>query len=444
MMDWLVVVLTLCAVAAVGAALTATSYLRARQQSEGGLVTEQGNTGFLQCVCVLCSHGNGRGVFPRTFTAALFFGSCGGAATFLWGYFGGEKYSKTISQDMDLSSYTSLLVGLLLVFRTTNSYGRYDAGVAAAGSLRTTTRQLVSQAVAHAPVPKNGGLALGANDDGVTFILVIHRLTMLYSLMFKRRMHEQDDKPLEKLLQRQLLLHEELAPLSTAAPASRAILTTQWLRNTIGDAMQAGLLKDAAAQMMDESCNELLANYQRASKVAFVGTPFPWRQVVKVVITLYCLLSPFAYVSITKWGTPGASFVFSWLIFSIEEVAVEIEDPFGKKSNTSKHSDIDHQPQQTDAVPHYVSIATVIKELDTEIALLLATRLDPTIERRLLLPQGYHRHNQLTATKHDPNTRDGGGEDAGGTAGSGAREQDPLLVQRTVGVRMAGGMQQPS
>jgi predicted membrane chloride channel (bestrophin family) len=66
------------------------------------------------------------------------------------------------------------------------------------------------------------------------------------------------------------------------------------------------------------------------SQVAFVGTPLPWRQAVKVVISLYCLVCPFAFVQIAKYATPAVSFIFALLIFSIEEVAVEIEDPFGR------------------------------------------------------------------------------------------------------------------
>jgi putative membrane protein len=66
------------------------------------------------------------------------------------------------------------------------------------------------------------------------------------------------------------------------------------------------------------------------SQVAFVGTPLPWRQAVKVVISLYCLVCPFAFVQIAKYATPAVSFIFALLIFAIEEVAVEIEDPFGR------------------------------------------------------------------------------------------------------------------
>ncbi len=72
-------------------------------------------------------------------------------------------------------------------------------------------------------------------------------------------------------------------------------------------------------------------------------------------------------MKIVGFATPAVSFVFSLLIFSIEEVAVEIEDPFGRKNTL--------QDYNRNAPDHYVDLEKVINQIDEDCARLVQTRI---------------------------------------------------------------------
>lgn len=327
--------------------------------------------GIMNCLCTLLAC---RGsIFPNVLPIALLYALIGGVALLLWRRF--PEYEDIIKENADMHHYFNLLVGLLLVFRTTTSYSRYEAGVSVAGTLKTSARTLVSQAVAHTDATGDTSQLGHVGGDATQpppqrFILNCQRLTLLYCLMFKRHLHRQDAKPLPALIHKGLLHEDELRTLADSTPCCRALIAMQWLRNVIAEAAFAGLLDKGSLQVLDGSVNVLVQNYQAASRVAFVGTPLPWRQAVKAVVSLYCLVCPFAYVQIVGFATPAVSFVFALLVFSVEEVAVEIEDPFGQKAAKDTASG-DHQ----ELAGHYVDLRKVVEQIDEDCARLVQTRI---------------------------------------------------------------------
>jgi putative membrane protein len=50
-------------------------------------------------------------------------------------------------------------------------------------------------------------------------------------------------------------------------------------------------------------------------------------------VTLFCFTVPFAIVDVMKDYTPVAAAIFAFALFGIDEIGVEIEDPFGYDDN---------------------------------------------------------------------------------------------------------------
>jgi putative membrane protein len=252
---------------------------------------EPSRIGWSNCVHTLFSCSGS--VFPHVFPIACFYALVGGVATLLWArYPGQEAYEDVIAPNGDMHHYFNLLVGLLLVFRTTTSYERYDAGVESSGTLKSTTRNLVSQVVALTASVEGGGElkpAISISGDSSQppaerFIRNCQRLMLLYCMMFARHIHKHSDKPLDALVHRGLVRQEELGALAEAPPCCRTLLVMQWLRNAMAEATRAGLLDSSALRLIDPSVTALVHNYQSAIRVVYVGTPLPWRQAVKLVI----------------------------------------------------------------------------------------------------------------------------------------------------------------
>ncbi|NJL46738.1 MAG: hypothetical protein HC929_03575, partial [Leptolyngbyaceae cyanobacterium SM2_5_2] len=64
-------------------------------------------------------------------------------------------------------------------------------------------------------------------------------------------------------------------------------------------------------------------------------TPIPMAYCIhlKQLLMLYCLALPFQMVASVGWGTPFIVGLISFAVFGIEEIGIEIENPFGHDPN---------------------------------------------------------------------------------------------------------------
>ncbi len=72
-------------------------------------------------------------------------------------------------------------------------------------------------------------------------------------------------------------------------------------------------------------------------------TPLPFAYVVHLrrAMIIYCLTLPFALLGPSQiWVTPLETFFLCYVFFGIEEIGVEIEDPFGDDENDLPLEDI--------------------------------------------------------------------------------------------------------
>ena len=122
-------------------------------------------------------------VFPRVLLKSCAFGLIGCLALLLY-ELDPERYSAFWTADTDMHTYMSMMVALLIGFRTNNCYSRYDQGVRISGAMRTHARTLVGQATAY--------VSPGEDGEGERHVAEIRRLTILMCLFFKRHMHGED------------------------------------------------------------------------------------------------------------------------------------------------------------------------------------------------------------------------------------------------------------
>ena len=168
----------------------------------------------------------------------------------------------------------------------------------------------------------------------------------------------------------------------------RVILCSVWLRQRVNVAMDDGLLKETFATVMDERITDSIENFQAACRLVFVPMPFPYAQVVKFVIVLFCGVTPFSIVDHVHWVTPFASFLLAMLFLAVEEIGVEIEDPFGRKESDESqpnHGSLKAHPRRQ---THFVNLEAVIREVDSTTAMIVASRAS----RVLLLAGGAGEH----------------------------------------------------
>jgi putative membrane protein len=209
-------------------------------------------------------------------------------------------------------------LGLLLVFRTNASYDRYWEGRKLLGGFVNRARDLVRQASSYIDGDDEGAAA--ARRD------VRRHVVLLYALLRQYLRHERELATLGVPLtdDERSALHDVVA---------RPNLAVHWLTAELMGSLRAGRLSEQRLQLMDGNVTALVDCWGGAERIMRTPIPFAYAQHIKSFLLLFCLSAPFAMVESMRWYTPLAAAVLAFGMFGIDEIGVEIEDPFGYDPN---------------------------------------------------------------------------------------------------------------
>jgi putative membrane protein len=229
------------------------------------------------------------------------------------GWFDEYFIHKTLPSTVHALVGTAL--GLLLVFRTNASYDRFWEGRKLWGGIVNETRNLarLSRALI---APKNPKLHAEIVHWTVTWPYVA-----MHTLRGKKNIG-----PLESLLvpadvERALAANH--SPLWIATHISKLIY----------QARSEGLIDTIQAQAIDINVQQLIDYVGACERI--VKTPLPFAYVVHLrrALILYTFTLPIALLKEFGWAMVFAVFIVSYIFFGIEEIGVQIEDPFGHDEN---------------------------------------------------------------------------------------------------------------
>jgi len=209
-------------------------------------------------------------------------------------------------------------LGLLLVFRTNASYDRFWEGRKLFGAIINRARNLIRQAASF--VEGDGPEAAAARAEIRRLVLVLFALIRQY--LRKERDLEQLGAPVTA---------EEKAALADVKV--RPCLAAEWLSSVLAAQARAGRLTEERLQLMDDNVTAFVDYWGGAERIMKTPIPFAYAQHIKGFLTLFCFSVPFALVESMKWATPLVAAVVAYGMFGIEEIGVEIEDPFGYDPN---------------------------------------------------------------------------------------------------------------
>ena len=245
-------------------------------------------------------------LLPRTMVAALF----GGLAT--WLYTQHAFYLPSLAHTI-----LGVALGLLLVFRTNASYDRYWEGRKLLGGIVNRARDLARQLVGH----------VRSSEHRPIVADVIRLLDVYFATAMQGLRSERDLSKIVDLTEDERKL---LEPHTTA----RAMVVLTWITERIHRLDKAGaLVTDARVKAVEENLTALVDNYGNCERIVQTPVPFAYAQHIKVFVTLFCFTVPFAMVAEMKLYTAIPSAVLAFALFGIDEIGVEIEDPFGYDAN---------------------------------------------------------------------------------------------------------------
>jgi ion channel-forming bestrophin family protein len=212
----------------------------------------------------------------------------------------------------------SIVLGLLLVFRTNTAYERFWEGRKAWGSIVNNTRNLAR--LIWVAIAEIEPLHRYEKEQALNLLVAFAVATKLHL-----RSQPVDDR-LAKLvspIQFSKLQNIGNPPLEIAF----------WISDYLQAKQEQGQISLYQMNELQTILNNLVDMLGACERILRTPMPLAYAIHLKQLLLLYCLLLPFQVVDELKWWTAPAIALVSFTLFGIEAIGVEIENPFGIDPN---------------------------------------------------------------------------------------------------------------
>lgn len=212
----------------------------------------------------------------------------------------------------------SIVLGLLLVFRTNTAYERFWEGRKFWGSVVNNVRNLARQI----------WVAIDEKDQD-DFIAKKSALRLLVAFAVTMKLHlrqESVNSELELLTspsQYQKLKSMNNPPIEVAF----------WIGDYLNKQYDRNCLDVYQLTAMNQLLNSLIDCLGGCERILRTPIPLAYAIHLKQLLLLYSLALPFQMVKDLGWGTGPIVALISFTLFGIEEIGLEIENPFGHDTN---------------------------------------------------------------------------------------------------------------
>jgi ion channel-forming bestrophin family protein len=212
----------------------------------------------------------------------------------------------------------SIVLGLLLVFRTNTAYERFWEGRKAWGSIVNNIRNL-SRLI---------WVAIHEFENGHRYEKE-QTLKLLVAFAVATKLHLRSqavDDRLEKLVS-----PLQFSKLQTMNNPPLEIIF--WVSDYLQSKHEQGQISLYQMNELQTILNGLVDTLGACERILRTPMPLAYAIHLKQLLLLYCLLLPFQVVDELRWWTAPAVALVSFTLFGIEAIGVEIENPFGTDPN---------------------------------------------------------------------------------------------------------------
>lgn len=223
------------------------------------------------------------------------------------------EYFRSFAIPSTAHALVGTALGLLLVFRTNSSYDRFWEGRKQWGGIVNECRNLARQA------------SVWIADPILAQEIIDWTIAFPFATMQRLRKAPGMGTTLSRLSAAEVTQvgASQNVPLAIARIMTARLLT----------ARQRELIDARQLMMLDQNV-QLLVDYLGAcDRIRSTPLPFAYAVHLRRVLIVYCLTLPLALIRDFGWGTVPATMLISYSLFGIEEIGVEIEDPFGLTTN---------------------------------------------------------------------------------------------------------------
>ncbi|WP_138505060.1 bestrophin family protein [Nostoc sp. PA-18-2419] len=223
-----------------------------------------------------------------------------------------------VSQPILGSVIPSIVLGLLLVFRTNTAYDRFWEGRKCWGSIVNNVRNLARQIWVSvdeiSPDDKNNKIAA---------------LNLLVAFAVATKLHLRGEAINSKL--EELISSNKYVKLKIMN--NPPIEVAFWIGDYLQQQYNRNCINSYQLTAMQELLNNLVDNLGACERILKTPMPLAYAIHLKQLLILYCLLLPFQIVDSLGWWTGLVAALVGFTVFGIEAIGFEIENPFGYDAN---------------------------------------------------------------------------------------------------------------
>lgn len=235
--------------------------------------------------------------------------------TAILAYLGTEYWSTNnlLKETTIVHSLIGFVLSLLLVFRTNTAYDRWWEGRKHWGAMVNNTRNLASKL--------NGILPENAKEVRMFFA------KMIPNYAYAMKEHLREGVKIKELENCEHLFDE----LEAKEHIPNYISTKMYKK--IHQIKRDGIITEEEQLMVDKEMKAFTDIIGACERIKNTPIPFSYSLFLKKFLFIYVLSIPIGFVAqFEYWTIPISVFIF-YVLVSLEVLAEEIEDPFGRDSN---------------------------------------------------------------------------------------------------------------
>ena len=208
-------------------------------------------------------------------------------------------------------SLVGFVISLLLIFRTNTAYDRWWEGRKKLGEMVNDTRNLSVKLAS----------IIQEKEDRDFF------MRMIPNFVFSAKEHLRKGVKINELE----LLDNELQSIKEKVHQPLAI--SQLIYQRLINLKKNGKISEEEFIILDKNCNKFMDSLGACERIRNTPIPFSYSLFIKKFIFIYVTTLPLAFVTIFGYFSAFIATFMFYVLVSIEVLAEEIEDPFGKDDN---------------------------------------------------------------------------------------------------------------
>lgn len=213
-----------------------------------------------------------------------------------------------------LHSLLGIVLGLFLVFRTNSAYDRWWEGRKLWGSMVNSTRNYA--------LKLNAYLLQDEHESRKWFA------QMISNFVIATKEHLRQGVQLSELEPAEPNFPESLKDYKHKPNRISALMYCK-----VNDLYKAGTITGDQFRVLDKEMKDFIDIMGACERIKSTPIPYSYAMFIKKFIFIYIITLPFGFVTTFEYVTIPTTMLITFVLLSVELIAEEIEDPFGRDIN---------------------------------------------------------------------------------------------------------------